>query len=274
MAPRSVDALALAGGTFDDAMAAATGTRVRALAPFRSRPFLEWVLGALHDCPSVGHIAVVGPDVLRVGSWSERVHLWVAEREGIVENLLAGIDALSGERDVLITASDNPLLTAAAFEDFLTRAPKEAGVAYPYLPHSEFLRRFPGADNIPLRLRDGVWIGGCCLLVRARAIPAVGRVARAVLEARKSKWRMVRLLGPGFVLRFALHRASVADAEVRASAVLGEPVRFVPDCAPEFAIDIDEPADLEYLLRWAEAHLPESEQGAGSAAGDVKEDAT
>ena len=278
MDDRRVDALVLAGGTFDDAMAAVTGVRARAWAPFRGRPFIEWVVGALHECPEVARITVVGPDALRSAPWADRVHGWAREREGIVENLLAGLSVCSGEaegrapgrsdevtatdpgdavqRDLLITASDNPLLSAAAFEDFLRRAPLDCGLAYPYLPHSAFLARFPGADNIPLRLRDGVWIGGCCVLVRRRALGAVRSLAQAVLHSRKSKWRMVRLLGPGFLVKFALGRATVADVTARASAILGHAVCFVPDCAPEFAIDIDEPADAEYLLRWAEAHLP------------------
>ncbi len=250
-----VDALILGGGQFDEASAAVFGTRTRALAQFRGKPFIEWTIDALHECPHVGRIGVVGADGLRDGPWAARVSCWVSERAGIVENLLAGMEALDGRADLLVAPSDNPLLPASAFTDFIDRSPTDAGLAYPYLPHAAFLARFPSADNIPLRLGDGTWIGGGCVLARGDARGAVRQLAEQVLNARKSKWKMVGLLGPGFVLKFALHRATVADVTARASAILGAPVCFVPDCAPEFAIDIDEPVDLEYIERWAGAHL-------------------
>ena len=243
-----VDAVVLAGGSCSAEMAQRTGVTQRALVPWRGVPFVRHVVDALRASPRVARIAVIGPPSLQ--SLLPDVDLVLPERATIVENVIAAMEALGPRGHVLVTASDNPLLTPGAFTDLVVRTPDDAAVAVPILARDAFLDRFPAADNVCIRLRDGVWIGGCAVLIDGRALPKVRRAIERVLRARKSMLRMVGLLGPLFAARFAFRRVTVGEVEARACDVAGVPVRFVRDCDPAFPIDLDEPADLDYLLQW------------------------
>jgi len=249
--PVSTDAIILAGGRAHDELARLTGTPVRALFPFRGKPFVQWVYEAIRAVPGIGRIAVVGPvEHLRNVPHVAEASLLVPERDSMEANLFASIAELLPQGRLLAAACDNPLVTSEAYRDFLARCPPDAGVCYPVLEYGAFLAEFPGAANIPVRLRDGLFIGGDCVLFACRAIPRIQTAIRQVAAARKSLWRMVNLLGWPFTLRFVMRLATSNEVERRASAIAGVPVRFVRNCHPAFAVDIDDPDDWRYLTRW------------------------
>jgi GTP:adenosylcobinamide-phosphate guanylyltransferase len=245
----------LAGGRAEDALAQRAGTPLRALFPYQGSTFIERVFQAVRASERVKRIAVIGPPELRRIPGLSAADLLLEERDSITANLFYALEALQPEGKALVTASDNPLLNTPAFDDFLRRAPAEAAVAYPILPHAKFLEEFPGASNVPISLRDGAWIGGGCILIEGRAVPHLRRVVEQVLASRKSKWKMARLLGPLFVVRFALRLLTVEQVEARAVQVSGLEFRFVRDCAPQFPIDIDDTTDWDYLQDWTRRHL-------------------
>lgn len=247
----SIDAIILAGGRAGEEMACRTGTPVRALFPYEGKPFVQWVYEALRGSGIVGRIAVIGPPELADVPGARDADVLVEEAESIDANLFGALERLKPEGRVLITACDNPLLTTAAFDDFIARAPADAAVAYPILRHQEFLARFTDAANVAITLRDGRFIGGCCVLIQSRSIPRLQQAVRSVLAARKSKWAMVRLLGGWFALQFRFGWATCGRVEQRMTDITGLPICFVRDCDPVFPIDIDDPEDWDYLLRWS-----------------------
>lgn len=251
-----VDAVVLAGGRASPALAAAAGTDRRALIPFRGKPFVVRALEALRGCPGIRRIVVVGPEALRETGAAALADGILPEGDGILANFRAGVEALAGAQRILVTASDNPLLMPEAFDDFLARAP-EAEICYPILRGEAFRAAFPGSQNVLIPLREGPVIGGASILFEAAALPRLESPVARVLAARKSYYRMVGLLGPAFVARFLLRRASVADVERRVQAITGCTFRAVPDCHPVFAVDVDEASDLEFLRRQLAALVPE-----------------
>ncbi|MEP6754764.1 MAG: nucleotidyltransferase family protein [Chthonomonadales bacterium] len=245
------DALVLAGGRASDEMAARTGTPVRALFPFKGKPFVAHTVDMLQQCEHVERIAVVGPSDL-MQHLENAPDIFLTERQTISENLFAGLDALNPLNSVVICPSDNPLLSSAAMDDFLSRIPTDADIAYPYLPYADFQKAFPDANNVGVKLKDGKWIGAGCVWVRAEKIPQLMKTIQNVLDSRKNLWKVVRLLGPMFLARFALRLATSEEAASRAEAIVGMRFRMVPDCSPQFVIDVDDPEDWDYLLseRW------------------------
>jgi CTP:molybdopterin cytidylyltransferase MocA len=244
------DAVILAGGRAKAEMAHKTGTNVRALFEWEGKPFVQWAYEALLGSPNVERIAIVGPPELRDVPGLAHADLLVPERDTITANLYAGVESLQPHNAVLITACDNPLLSTAAFDDFLTRIPANSAVSYPILRHEAFLRRFPGATNIPVRLRDGAWIGGDCVHIRMDSYPRLRESIERVLASRKSFVKMLGLLGYRFATRLALRRVTVDEVEQRIRDIIGVPFHFVPDSDPVFVIDIDDPVDWDYLARW------------------------
>jgi len=249
------DAVILAGGRATPDMTELAGTHLRALFPWKGKPFVLHAFEALRACSHIERITIIGPaDLAGVAGLTPDILL--LERDTITDNLFAAVDALNSQTRIMVTACDNPLLSTEAFNDFLSRIPPDAAVAYPILPHADFLARFPGAANIPVKLRDGVWIGGGCVVIAADAVPKVRQTLLRVLTARKSLWPMVALLGPWFALRFALKRVDVDDVERRASRLIEMPFRFVPNSSPVFAIDVDDPEDWVFLQQWASVQKP------------------
>lgn len=239
------DAVILAGGRASAEMERRAGTALRALFPYQGKPFVTHVLDAVRASRNVHRIAVVGPN--EIGAVLSDVDLFVQERDTMEANLFGALEILAPDGHVLITASDNPLLTTAAFDDFLLRSPENAALCYPILRHETFLRRFPTAANIAVPLRDGVFIGGCCALAHAQYLPALRDSIRRVIQARKSKRDLLNLLGWVFGLRFAIRRVTSHDLENHLSQISGVPIRFIRDCDPVLPIDIDDPEDWDYL---------------------------
>jgi hypothetical protein len=66
----------------------------------------------------------------------------------------------------------------------------------------------------------------------------------ALGAARKAPLRLAAVLGPDIVVRFALRRLSIADAERRATTLLGAPAGALRCTHPEIAINVDRPTDV------------------------------
>ncbi len=231
-------------------MARRTGTEVRALFEWQGKPFVQWAFEALRASSRIERIAVIGPPDLAECAGLAGADLILPERDTITANLFAALDALQPRNRVLITACDNPLLSTAAFDDFLSRVPADAAVAYPILRHESFIEQFPGAKNVPIRLRGGRWIGGDCIVIEASAIPRLREAITQVLDSRKSLIKMARLLGLPFAAGLAFKRVGVAEIERQVTRIAGVEFRFVPDSNPVFVVDIDDPEDWDYLQQF------------------------
>jgi CTP:molybdopterin cytidylyltransferase MocA len=222
------------------------------------RPLAAWVVAALKGVSGMRRVAVVG-----AGDWPGA--LAVEPGGSIVENLRRGVAALgsaegwppggspgawAGE-EMVIAAGDAPLLTPGAVERFAA-ACRAAGadIGYPVVPRAACEARFPGVRRTYVRLREGEFTGGNCFFLTPAAVePAVHWLDR-VYRARKRPLRLARLLGLGLVLRLALGRASMREAERVAGRLLGLRARGIV-CAddPEIGVDVDKPADLELVRR-------------------------
>src|SRR5947209_5582576 len=105
------DAIVLAGGRASEEMARKTGTPMRALFSYHDKPYVQWVYEALRASENVERIAIVGPDELGETPGVRDADLLVPESDSIESNLFGSLARLLPEGHVLITASDNPLLT-------------------------------------------------------------------------------------------------------------------------------------------------------------------
>src|SRR5205085_12189897 len=112
----SFDAVILAGGRASPEMERRAGTPHRGLFPYQGKPFVEWVYEALRASQYVDRIAVVGPEQLADLPGVGKADELVLEADSIQENLFGALAQLLPEKRVLITASDNPLLTTQAFD--------------------------------------------------------------------------------------------------------------------------------------------------------------
>ena len=98
-------------------------------------------------------------------------------------------------------------------------------------------------------LRDGTFTGGNMFFVRKSSVEKAWPMAEKMIEYRKSPLKMVSVLGPGFLLRFALKTLTVSDLEKKFGSLLSLNPKAILNVRPEVGVDVDKPSDLELCRR-------------------------
>jgi len=161
-----------------------------------------------------------------------------------------GLAGFSANGDVLIVASDLPVLTRLAVDDFIARvAALQADVVYGCVEKRVHLQRFPEVPHTWARMRDGTYCGGGIVAMKPRALPTLERFIEQLGAARKHPFKLASLFGWDMLARFAVGRLSIAQAEARAAKILGAPVRALISPYPETAVNVDRPSDVALARR-------------------------
>jgi hypothetical protein len=172
-----------------------------------------------------------------------------------VDHLLAGTDAFPGQEDpatapILVASADIPLLTTEMVDYFIDAClPVDADVYYSVVERSVMEGRFPGAGRTFVRLGDGSFAGGDLLMLRPSVIRTNRQLFRELSASRKSPWQMIRLLGLGMIVRFLTRSLTVAQAEQKASQILGCRGKAIISPFAELGMDVDKPHQLDMVCR-------------------------
>jgi GTP:adenosylcobinamide-phosphate guanylyltransferase len=244
-----VTALVLAGqrggGAGADPMAAATEVSHKALLPVAGVPMLLRVLSALRASPAVGRIVVSieAPEESLAGLGGLEEVLLRAAAPSPARSAAAALEQFGAP--LLVTTADHALLTPGMVAHFLSAVPSGVAAAAALARREVVLAAYPGTRRTWLRFRDGAF-SGCNLFLLAEAEGAARAAAfwRRVEAERKRPLAMAGLLGPLFLLRFALGwltlRAALDALERRSGARL----HAVEMPFADAAVDVDKPADL------------------------------
>ncbi|MEW6184023.1 MAG: nucleotidyltransferase family protein [Bacillota bacterium] len=242
-----IPALVLAGAPNAGRLKEVSPAAFEALIDLNGRPLAAHVIEALLATPAVERIVVVGPEALGNAFTSDRI-LFLPPREGLLENLAAGLDALSAAPRVLVVTSDIPLLTPEAVLDFLELCKdSQVDVFYPVIPREEVEKTFPGVKRTYVRFREGCFTGGNIGLVDPKALGKCLDRAGDFVRLRKKPFRLALVVGPCFLCRFLLGRLSLRQAEKRVCHLLGLRGRVVVSSSSEIGVDVDKPSDLELV---------------------------
>lgn len=240
------DAVVLAGGGVEPGLPA--GLENKAFLNVAGRPLLAYVLDALRGAPSVGRIAVAGPGAA-VAAVSTEV-LAVSDHGTIMDNVVGALEALRAAAPVLVIASDIPLLTPRAVEDFLAACAKDsADFHYAIVPQEAIERAYPGARKTFVRVAEGTFAGGSVMRVNPAVVDRVRTFVDRVVAARKKPWLLAQVFGWSIVMKFASGRLTIGEMEARVTELLGITARAVPRADPELALDVDvgKPENLEII---------------------------
>ncbi len=240
-----MNAVVLAGGPLDDVARLQPGAPNKAFVEIGDTSLVGRVLAALRGSAAVERIVVVAPP----SAW-ERSDLRAADDlrpDGvrITESLRNGLAGFEPDDDVLVVASDLPVLSAAAVDDFVDRVRAlGADVVYGCVEKSAHMRRFPEVPHTWARMRDGTFCGGGMVAIKPRALSSLERFIERLGAARKDPLKLASLFGWDMLARFALGRLSVVQAEARATKILGAPVRALVSPFPDTAVNVDRPSDV------------------------------
>jgi len=250
----AIDALILAGSRGpNDPVAVLGGVPHKALVPIAGRPMLSYVLEAVRDVPEVARIFICIDDATDLSAAAGSVAFErIPPASSPAASMAAALQAIDGQRPLLVTTADHPLLTTAIIRHFLDHASKDADLSVGLAEATMVTAAFPDGKRTFYRLA-GKGFSGCNLFLARR--PGGGRVAeywRRMETHRKKPLRLVREIGIGALIRYALGLLSLDAAFAHVSRLTGATIRPVLLPFAEAATDVDKPADfvlVEGLLK-------------------------
>jgi GTP:adenosylcobinamide-phosphate guanylyltransferase len=204
----------------------------------------------LRAARSIGRIVVVAPP-----SANGHRDLTLADElrpDGvrITESLRNGLSGFPADDNVLVVASDLPVLTAHAVDDFVSGiGALAADVVYGCVEKENHLRHFPEVPHTWARMRDGTFCGGGMAGLRPRSLPLLERFIERLGAARKHPFRLASLFGWDMLARFAIGQLTIAVAETRATNILGAPVRALISPFAETGVNVDRVSDVSLAKR-------------------------
>jgi molybdopterin-guanine dinucleotide biosynthesis protein A len=253
--------LIIAGGSVspDNPLYPYTQGKPKALIDMGGRTMLERVVAALHDSSYVEDVFVIGikPE-MAVGLEFARSVEFMPDQGGMVPNMLTGLEWLSQNRpgtDIILGCSaDIPTITGRVVDEFVEACrPWDKGVYYNFVTRERLEERFPNSRRTYSRYGYIETAGGDMLIARVDVALRNRPLLESVTAARKQPWRVASVVGLRMLLKFLLHRVTIADVETTAERALGAPVKIILDGPPELAMDADKPFQIE-LLRAELAH--------------------
>ncbi len=238
-------AVVLAGGPPDEASAHVPEAANKAFVPIAGRTLVERTIAALRSSPHVGRIVVVAP----VETHGNRALAGADESRisgaTMGASLRAGLEGFPAHERVLVAASDLPILTRAAIDEFVALArASDADLTYACVERRLHLARFPQVPHTWAHLRDGSYCGGGLVAIRPDALDRLDVFLGRLGAARKNPLRLAAIFGFPTLVRYALRRLSVADAERRGSELVGICVAAARCTHPEIAVNVDRASDV------------------------------
>ncbi len=245
-----IDAVVLAGGPQDDVALLQPGAPNKAFVEIGDVTLVGRVLGALRGCASVGRIVVVAPPSMKAHRDLAIADELRPDGVRIIESLRNGLAGFQEDVAVLIAASDLPVLTEPAVENFVSGVKAlDADVVYGCVERQVHLQRFPEIPHTWARMHDGTFCGGGIVAIKPRSLPMLERFIERLGAARKQPFKLASLFGWDLLARFAVGRLTIAQAEARAAKLLHAPVRALVSPYPETAVNVDRPSDVALARR-------------------------
>lgn len=245
-----IDAVVLAGGPQDGVALLQPGAPNKAFVDIGGVTLVGRVIAALRGSPQVRCIVVVAPPSMSAHPDLTPSNDLRADGTRITESLRNGLRDFPPDAMALVVASDLPVLTSEAVDDFIGRLhPEDADIDYGCVEKSVHTRRFPEVPHTWARMRDGTFCGGGIFGIKPRVLPKLERFIERLGAARKHPLKLASFFGWDMMARFAVGRLAIAQAEARAAKILGAPVKAVISPYPETAVNVDRPSDVELARR-------------------------
>ena len=247
MVERNIRAVILAGSHNDGPLREESSEMYESLIDLWGRPMLAYILDAVAESQVLRDPIVVGFPSFEDALDLDGVTL-VPAGESFVESITQGVNA-AGDADYLFfITGDVPLVTGPVLDRFVLSCVDAGGDFFaPAITREASEERFPGVQRTYARLREGELTLGNCFLGTRDCIESLLPVLQRLYAIRKSVLRMAWAVGPVFLLKLALGRAGIADAERAFTRVTGAVGRAILDADPEIALDVDKPSHLKAL---------------------------
>lgn len=256
--PDAVEAVVLAGGTFEDLPPGEPAPPSKGLLSIGGVPMAARTLRALRRSPAVSRVIVVS-SVPREGlehPWWRDADQVVAAGERLIDSFKAGMDAVSDQtRPAMVAVGDLPLLTSESVSDWVERcrARDDAAIWYSFVRRTVSEAAFPDIRHTYVPFREGTFCGAGFFMSRPEALGSLYQAMTDLTYARKNPLKLAGLLGWDIIASLLTRRLSIPEAERGMSRLLGgTPCAGVESPYPETAFNVDDVKDLIEARRYLE----------------------
>lgn len=229
-----------------------TQGKPKALLDVAGKPMIQWVLDAVSEAKSVGHVAVVGVEGSVDLSCKKPMSV-LPNQNNMVENLRAGVRRIlelnPSAEYVMTCTSDIPLVTPEAFDWIVEHAQKSRHEFYLTMITKEaMMTRYPGSKRRTDRFTDVEVRGADITVVKPRII-LQGGIADTLKQLRHNTWKQLVFIGFDTLLLIRLRRLDLAGFAKRLAQKHGLDWSPLVCPYPEIAMDVDFPNELELARR-------------------------
>ena len=256
--PQAVEAILLAGGTFDDLPPGEAAPASKGLVDIAGVPMAARALRALKDSPAISRVIMVssvGADAL-TAPCGDAVDQVVPAGDRLIDSFRVGHEAVKDSTvPALVVAGDLPLLTAESVTDFVARcrAKSEVSVWYGCLRRENSEAGFPGVRRTYARLAEGTFCGAGLFMSRPEVLGTLYQAMTNMTYARKQPWKLASQLGWDAITAFLLGRLTIPQAERGMQRLLGgTPSAAIETPYPETAFNVDDAESLIQARKYLE----------------------
>jgi len=249
MSKEKVDAIVLAGGNLDK-FDLAEQPAAKGLLKVADKMMVEYVLEALSASERIGRMVVLLPAAASPGEWSRSADKVIFNDGIITENISQAIAYLGSEGKMLLVSSDIPLISGKIIDGLMQACDcVSADVYYPIIKRETAQAAFPNTKRTYMSLREGTFTGGNIFLVDKKTFLKNRATGEELFSYRKSPFKLMKVLGLPFIIKFIFHRLSIVGLEQKGSSLLNSRVRAVITDHAEVGVDVDKQEDLELFNR-------------------------
>lgn len=247
------EAVFLAGGKVEKDFASFGDLPSKAYLPLNGKWMGELVLEILRKIPRLRRILAVAPPYASPFSGTTQV----PSGSTLLDSLSSGFTRLLPETEMaLVVPCDLPCLSRGGVEDFLNQCEAaKAGFLYSYVSRADSERFFPGVSHTYVTLREGQVCGGGLIAIVPKYFPSLKQFAGRATAGRKNIFALAGILGFSFLLKLALGKLSIEDAEKRATELFGFPAKGIQSRFPEIAFNVDDTRTFRQALRFCKENV-------------------
>lgn len=212
---------------------------------------VEYVLQAVKDCTQIDKIFLIGDEAHLSARINDPAVIILQDMDDIHKNFMRA--AGRSRKDVmLVLTGDIPLITGEILDDFINSCQGNKDIYYPIIKKERIVKYDGICARTYAKLKEGDFTGGNIFLVNTLAVECARNNIRRIFAKRKKVFALVKLLGTGFVLKYALGSLHLADAEAHVGGMLNCSVKAIISPNAEIGIDVDKLDDLNLVNRHLE----------------------
>lgn len=239
--------LILAGGELEESLKPYESVATKGLLTFgTNKTQLQRVLDAMMGL-GMEKVAVVASKAIPEEVKRIPGVLWIEDKGSLLENVLAGLEALSSPL-VLISTVDLPFLKTEDLQGFLKDCGQKPATVWVSMLSKEVIEaEFPGAKRTFVKLVEGPHTSGNVFLVDRLALGRQAPLLRDLIALRKKPLRLAMRVGLSVLFKLIFGRLSVSGIERVARKLTGADVLAVSSKSASLGMDVDKPADFEIV---------------------------